>query len=627
MKLTLKIKIQIAIAVIITIVSSVQAWVSISQLTQETIANLNNKMQSTGLATSQNISDWIAIRSEMMLANEILIANQGNVDRELSLTKRAGQFLSVYAGFDNGNIAYGDKSEDWPADYDPRTRQWYQDAMSQGGLIITEPYPDFDGSIVVSLAKAFQGQHRGVLAADMKITSIIEHVLNLKLENNGFAILLDGNNNIVAYQDESLSHKPLTELDNELTPLLINKIESQQSIHTFLMDSSGRKQLIYATPVEGTGWTLALVEDQSLAYAGISDQRTFIIMVSLSLYAAIAIIATLIINSLLRPLVRLNHAVEQLAKGNGDLTQRIEIERMDEIGELAGNMNHFLDYLQVMIKDIVKQSNTLGDLAETSVKNNELATLKVVDQQNDINQIATAIHEMSATSTEVAIHAEMTAAAVQAASTSCKEGQGVIEKNRGAITTLANQVHDAANLIHELENNAQDINQILSTIQGIAEQTNLLALNAAIEAARAGEQGRGFAVVADEVRVLSQRTHDSTVEIRDMIENLQQNTRQAVNSMQASTVLAGQSVGFAEDASESLNQITTAITEISDMSIQIASAAEEQRAVSEDISHNTQSIKDVSDHLAIQIEEATQDAKEMHRSSTVMNTEVLQFKV
>ncbi|GAL07409.1 methyl-accepting chemotaxis protein [Photobacterium aphoticum] len=262
-----------------------------------------------------------------------------------------------------------------------------------------------------------------------------------------------------------------------------------------------------------------------------------------------------------------------------------------------------------------------------SAQQTELSTQKVSEQQNDINQIAAAIHEMSATSAEVASHAEMTASAAQASTNACAEGQEVIGQNRDAITQLAHQVQDAAAVIHELESNAQNINHILSTIQGIAEQTNLLALNAAIEAARAGEQGRGFAVVADEVRVLSQRTHDSTEEIRGMIDTLQQNTRQAVDSMQASTGLADQSVGFAEAASERLNHITSAITEISDMATQIASAAEEQRAVSEDISRNTQAIKDVSDHLAQQTDEATQSARDMFHAANTMREDVSRFTI
>lgn len=627
MRYTIKFKIQIAIAAIIASVSAVQAWISISQLKQETTSEVTSQMTDIGQATSRYIADWLNTRSDMMLANESLIANQDNVDRELLLTKRAGHFLSVYAGFTDGSIAYGDKSEDWPADYDPRTRPWYKDAISKSKLTLTEPYQDFDGSIVVSFAKAFQGKHAGVLAADLTVSHIIDQVLNLKLDHDGFAFLVDGNNRIVAYRDESLSQQPLTQLDSDLTPELIRLLQNQQTIQTFSLDSENKDKLIFVTPIAGTDWTLGLIEDKTLAFASISEQITFVVLASFGLYIIISIIATLIINSLLRPLNNLNRSVSQLAQGSGDLTQRIEIERMDEIGELADNMNRFLAQLQGMIKGVVAHSHTLGEHADMSSRQTALASQKVADQQNDVNQIATAIHEMSATSGEVASHAEMTAAAAQASTKACDEGQQVIGQNRDAITSLANQVQEAATVIHELESNAQGINQILSTIQGIAEQTNLLALNAAIEAARAGEQGRGFAVVADEVRVLSQRTHDSTEEIRSVIETLQQNTHQAVNSMQASTELADQSVGYAESANSSLTKITGAITEISDMATHIASAAEEQRAVSEDISRNTQAIKDVSDHLADQTAQVSQNAREMSDSAEAMRQDISRFKV
>lgn len=207
------------------------------------------------------------------------------------------------------------------------------------------------------------------------------------------------------------------------------------------------------------------------------------IIASIILYIIIAVIATLVINNLLRPLKYLSVSVQQLSQGNGDLTQRIDVQRMDEIGELATYMNQFLAQLQDMIQGIAKHSLSLKENADLSAQQTQQANQKVASQQNDVNQIATAIHEMSATSAEVASHAEMTASAAQASTTACEEGQQVIGENRQAITSLANQVQDAAAVIHELESNAQNINQILSTIQGIAEQTNLLALNAAIEAA------------------------------------------------------------------------------------------------------------------------------------------------
>ncbi|EKO3933692.1 methyl-accepting chemotaxis protein [Vibrio fluvialis] len=626
MRHTIKFKIQVAIAIIIAIVSGVQAWNSISQLRQETTKSINSEMANVSLATSRYISDWLSIRSDMMLANESRIASGENTDRELLVTKHAGQFLSVYAGFSDGTIAYGDKSEDWPADYDPRTRPWYQDAMANSGLVLTEPYQDFDGSIVVSFAKAFRGSRQGVLAADLTVTNLIKQVLSIKLDNNGFAFLVDGNNKIVAYQDEKLSQKPLTELNPQLSAQTMQRLAAADHASQIQWPSRD-DQLIYVSKIAGTNWLLGIVVDHGMAYASVSDQITFTSIATLILYVLIALASTWVVNRLLQPLQVLSGALQELSRGEGDLTQRVNIERKDEIGELAEKVNQFISQMQTMLKDIVEHSHSLSSQAQHAKSLSIQSTDRVKRQQDDVNQIATAIHEMSATAAEVASHAELTANASQASASACEEGQSVIGKNRQAITDLANQVTNAASVIRELESNAQSINQILSTIQGIAEQTNLLALNAAIEAARAGDQGRGFAVVADEVRVLSQRTHGSTEEIRTMIETLQRNTQQAVESMESSTSLADNSVEYAQQAQDSLASITQAITEINDMALQIASAAEEQRAVSEDISRNTQGIKDASDDLAYQAQQSSESASEMHSAADAMRHEISRFKV
>ncbi|OOE51467.1 methyl-accepting chemotaxis protein [Salinivibrio kushneri] len=628
MKFTIKTKILLAVALVVALVSAVQAWFSVNQLEEETQQNVTEQMRDVGLSTSNFIEEWLDIRSDMLVANVPLIATQPNVDRELLLTKRQGDFLTVYAGFADGSVAYGDKTESWPANYDPRTRPWYKQANAANELIITPPYVDANGAgMVISFAKSFNQRYEGVIAADLSVDAIVQEVLNVRLPNQGFAFLVDSHNNVVAYRDTALSTKALTEVDDELTPAFIQQARNSDALATITFDGDDREKLLAVTPVEGADWSLGVVQDKKLAFASVSEQIVSTLVTSVILFVIIALIAGALIHRMLAPLTQLTHAVSSLSKGSGDLTQRLDIVRKDEIGELAGNVNAFLEQLQAMIGRSVTQSVTLSDRADQCRNLAHQSSSLVGQQQGDVDQIATAIHEMSTTANEVASNAEQTARSAQEAEGSCRDGLEVVENNRDAITQLAEQVEQATDVIRELDTNSQSINQIISTIQDIAEQTNLLALNAAIEAARAGEQGRGFAVVADEVRVLSQRTHDSTEEIRNMIETLQNTTQRAVDGMTQSNDMATSSVERAASASEKLNEITRAIGDISEMAAQIASAAEEQRAVTEDINRNTQAVRDLSLEIHQKSNETGEQGEQMAQDAQEMHNDLSKFKV
>ncbi|WP_025739560.1 methyl-accepting chemotaxis protein [Salinivibrio socompensis] len=628
MKFTIKTKILLAVALVVALVSAVQAWFSVNQLEAETKQSVTAQMRDVGLSTSNFIEEWLDIRSKMLVANVPLIASQPNVDRELLLTKHQGDFLTVYAGFADGTIAYGDKTESWPTDYDPRSRPWYKQASAANDLIITPPYVDANGAgMVISFAKAFNQRFEGVIAADLSVDAIVKEVLNVRLPNEGFAFLVDSNNKVVAYRDTALSGKALTQVDDELTSTFIQKARNSQALGTVTFDGDGREKLIAVTKVEGANWSLGVVQDKQLAFASVSEQIISTLVTSVILFVIIALIAGFLIHRMLAPLTQLTHAVSSLSQGSGDLTQRLDIVRHDEIGELAGHVNAFLEQLQAMIGRSVTQSVGLSERADQCRNLAHQSTGLVGQQQGDVDQIATAIHQMSTTANEVASNAEQTARSAQEAESSCRDGLEVVESNRDAITQLAEQVEQATNVIRELDTNSQSINQIISTIQGIAEQTNLLALNAAIEAARAGEQGRGFAVVADEVRVLSQRTHDSTEEIRNMIETLQNTTQRAVDGMTQSNEMATSSVDRAASASDKLNEITRGIGDISEMAAQIASAAEEQRAVTEDINRNTQAVRDLSLELHQKSSETGEQGEQMAQDAQAMHSDLSKFKV
>ncbi|QQX79492.1 methyl-accepting chemotaxis protein [Shewanella sp. KX20019] len=627
MTLTIKRKIQIAILLTCAFISAVQSYISISQLIEETTNTITHRVNETSIATSNLIATNIKLGANLLLANEALISTSVDVEREMLLTLRAGGFMSVYAGLDNGDVVYGNQDEVWPSDYDPTTRPWFQQAKRSQQLIFTDPYLDFDGSIVVTMAKAFSGKNSGVVAADMTVDDITKQVEQLQLPNDGFAFLIDGSNQILAHNDHQLLFKSATELSSNFNSRYVEQTRVSGELLTLNWRGDDQSRLVQLTAIAGTDWTLGIVEDEDLAYAGVRSQITRVIVIMSGLFILILILATFALNRMFAPLHKLTLALESLSKGQGDLTQRFEIKHADEIGTLSLHMNAFLQSLQQMIAALVNNAAELTKQANDSSSLVSTTSAQIDIQHRDIDQIATAIHEMSATAGEVANHAETTASAASVSADNCQQGQLIIRQSNTSINQLSHQLAQASSVITELEENTTAINLVLATIQSIAEQTNLLALNAAIEAARAGEQGRGFAVVADEVRVLSHRTQDSTEEIRNMIVTLQKNSQLAVSNMQTSTDIVVESVDNSEKALENLELLTQSITDISDMATQIAGAAEEQRAVSEDISRNTEAVREVSDLLTTQTNSVASNADELLSIAAELNERVAKFKI
>ncbi|MGS0681561.1 methyl-accepting chemotaxis protein [Shewanella sp. 125m-7] len=626
MNLTIKHKIQLAVLAVIVTITTTLALIASKQLKLQTEQAISTRFTLQAEALNNNIFSWLEDKKRIISANETRLSQGLSDEGELALSIQAGGFINLYMGLESGLVISGDKSVNIPADFDGRTRPWYQDAYNSHEIITTQPYVDISGDTVVTLAQRFSGEVNGVLAADLSIAYITQQIANLNIANAGFAFLLDENNKILAFRDNSYAQQDASRFSRDLAQSHIPALLNSGAISPIEW-LDGNDKLLRLTKLQGTNWTLGIVEDKQLAYQAITEQIQQSLIAVVLLAMVILIIASVIVNHMFKPLQQLTKAIETLSNGDGDLTQRFPAHSKDEIGLLERHMNRFLESLQQMVKAIsydteqlIKQIHESSDIAAQ-------ASNGVNAQHQDVDQIATAIHEMSATASEVANHAEMTANAAQVSTQACFEGSEVISQNSESIEQLSQQLVDASQVVSELEANATEINKILSTIQAIAEQTNLLALNAAIEAARAGEQGRGFAVVADEVRVLSHRTQDSTEEIRAMIATLQQNSQQAVQSMASSTGIADASVEFANQAKHSLMKITDSITEISDMATQIASAAEEQRAVSDDISRNTQAISDTSHLLSSQTQEVSHNAKLMLNTSSSLNERVSRFKI
>ena len=335
----------------------------------------------------------------------------------------------------------------------------------------------------------------------------------------------------------------------------------------------------------------------------------------------------MVVSSVIKPIKQIAARFTEIAEGEGDLTVSLPENGNDEITAVSHGFNMFVSKTRRTIQQVIEASSQISD-SVSELNNINVRSSEVIDrQQKETDQVATAINEMVVTVQEVARNVTDAANAAKQANDESLSGQDIVATAIKKIDRLANEVQQAAQVLHRVEEDSQKVGTVLDVIKDIAEQTNLLALNAAIEAARAGEQGRGFAVVADEVRTLAGRTQQSTEEIQKMIESLQSGTREAVDVMERGQDMTGETVEQANKAGEALQTIADAVATITNMTAQVASAAEEQNSVADEINS---SIVNISNHARETGEAAQQSdsaANQLSDLSTKLHSAVSQFKV
>ncbi|MBD8492411.1 methyl-accepting chemotaxis protein [Pseudomonas syringae] len=578
--------------------------------------------------------------------NDAQYANSGQAGMETD-----GRFIPLWFRNADGSLSLDkltdlDNSALLPTGV--RANEYYQCAKETGKGCVVDPAPYPIGNRTIMLSSFIapimvNGTFQGIVGADLSVDFIqemLEAVDRSLYDGAGEIALIASNGGVVAYtKDKSLLGQKASKLLDANEVANLSKLVTDQVSYD-LDAEHGHIEVYMPFNIGATNarWTLmmqlplsAVMADQEKLQQDLQAQRSSDIfamtLVGLLIAAAGLLVIWLTARGIARPLKQMVAMLDDIAQGEGDLTRRLHSDRADELGSIALGFNTFLGKLQTMISQVVSSVQKVSDSSEHSADIAIRTHQGIQKQLAEIDQVATAVQEMTATAQDVARNATQAAQAASHADSAAHQGMSIVQETSDSISHLAREIGHAVEVVQTLSRDSENINAILTTIRGIAEQTNLLALNAAIEAARAGEQGRGFAVVADEVRNLAQKTQQATQEIQSMIQQLQSGTRQVVQVMQDSQNRTDESVTHATQAAEALGSITQAVSVINDMNTQIASAAEEQSAVADDINRNVINIGEVAREVAGGADEASQASAKLTRLAEQQRRLINQFRV
>ncbi|WP_349920832.1 methyl-accepting chemotaxis protein [Aeromonas veronii] len=500
---------------------------------------------------------------------------------------------------------------------------WFYDYTKSPQDLMLSIFREANGE--VKLFVNFQQLNgRGLAGLAKSLDSMVSMLANFRIGDSGFVFMTDGSGKVKLHPDAArIDRDSLTQLAGPDAGSLLTK----QPFSATHAEVDGQAVVLATSYIPLLDWYLVAQVPEAEVYAELNEARLHILLVSLVIAVGMGLLGVLLAGSVSRPLNELARLFRALGSGDGDLTQRLKVEGRDELAQVATGFNNFVAKIHGSIEQVANNSRQLALTANEVAAKAQLTQHNCTAQRDRTVQVATAIHEMGATVGEIAGNASLAADVAKQANEQADAGAVVVAQARHGIVGLSDEIEQVAGVIESLASQTDSIGSILDTIRSISEQTNLLALNAAIEAARAGEQGRGFAVVADEVRNLASRSAASTAEIQTMINSLQEQSARAVSAMAQGRNQSQAVVNQADEANAALGQITGHITQISDMNIQVATATEEQSSVVGEINRNVEDINQLTMETADIAHQLTASSRSLQQLSGELDKLVGNFRL
>ena len=633
----------IIIAVLVITQTRQQALDSFAELSEREARQVDNGISMFFAEIEKNV-DYLASHAAILDAKQGVKTHMQSPSAEKldhlsgSSTEQNAFSLFDHFGATHPGLAYiymGNEQGgyiQWPegevtANYDPRVRPWYETGKAADGKTVRTNayYWAADDMVIVSTVKAIKqaGEFVGVQGMDVSLQGLTDIIANIKLGETGYLMLIEDSGNVlVDVKNADYRFKQLAEVNNGKYKQLAENNQGQ-----FEIDINGKDYLANIYTSQKLGWKFIGLVEKSEVMSAANAMTITILVISAILIAVFILVASYISKLISAPIVEVSDGLTEISQGGGDLTKRLVIKTRDETAKLANSFNLFLN----LISDLVTQINDCAqNVSDTSAQTSSQAAQlsgSTSQQQQALEMAATAINEMAATANEVSASCANAAELASQTQQASELGQSVITETVDSVVSLSEVITKATQDINQLDAESENIMSILSVIRGIAEQTNLLALNAAIEAARAGEQGRGFAVVADEVRTLANRTHDSTEEIEKMIGSLQADATHAVSALEDGKNKAKESVEITQQVNEQVREITQIVTALTDINQRIVADTKDQDVLLEQATQSLNQIVTLADNTANSTHQSSEVTAEIEQQMSSLKQAVDKFKV